>query len=73
MQYSNVKISQSDIHIQGKRKNILLYIKIFNKVWYIEYRSGRYSIYNIEYQYGRDSKFKLKNETFEKFEYQISI
>ena len=36
-------------------------------------QSGEYLIFNIEYQYGGDSKFELRNEIFEKFEYPISI
>ena len=40
-----------------------------------EYRnqSGEYSTFNIKYQYGGDSKFKLRNKMFEKHEYLISI
>ena len=31
--------------------------------------SGGYLTFNIEYQYGGVSNFKLRNEIFEKFEY----
>ena len=39
----------------------------------IEYQSAGYLIFSIEYQYGEDSKFILRNEITEKFEYQIFI
>ena len=42
---------------------------IFLESLKIEYQSGVYSTFNIEFQYGGDSKFKLRNELFEKFEY----
>ena len=34
-----------------------------------EYQSGGYSTFNIEYHYGRDAKFKLRNESLS-IEYQ---
>ena len=33
----------------------------------------QYLTFNIEYQYGGYSKFKLRNDIFEKFVYRISI
>ena len=57
IRYLNMKITKSNIRNSNP---------IMKQSWNIEYRSCGNLIFNIEYQYGRYSKFKLRNEFFDK-------